>query len=71
VTRTYQATGEAVLVPPRNRWSEVGCISGEPVKSTEDETVAEGSVVAEKRGNARGAKGPYCAGILQQEGRQG
>jgi hypothetical protein len=32
-----------------------------PGKATEDERVAEGSVVAVKRGNARGAKGPYCS----------
>ena len=32
-----------------------------PGKSTEDERVAEGSVVAVKRGNACGAKGPYCS----------
>jgi len=59
-TRTRRATGEAVLVPARNRWSQVGRITGDTGKSAEDETVAAGSVVAMKRGNARGAKGPYC-----------
>ncbi len=60
VTRTCRATGEAVLVPPRNRRSKVGRITGDPGKSAEDETVAAGSVVALKRGNSRGAKGPCC-----------
>jgi hypothetical protein len=64
VTRTCRATGEAVLVPPRNRRSKVGRITGSPGKSTEDETVAAGSVVAMKRSNARGAKGPCCAYFL-------
>ncbi len=60
VTRTCRATGEAVLVPPRNRRSKVGRITGEPGKSAEDETVAAGPVVATKRSNSRGAKGPCC-----------
>jgi len=60
VTRARQATGEAVLVPPRNRRRKVGRITAMSGKSTEDETVAAGSVVAAKRGNARGAKGPCC-----------
>jgi len=70
-TRTYQATGEAVLVPSRNRWSRVGRITGNTGKSTEDETVAAGFVVAMKRGNARGAKGPCCTQFFRQEVRQG
>jgi hypothetical protein len=32
-------------------------------KSTADERVAEGSVGAEKRGKARGAKGPSCVAL--------
>jgi hypothetical protein len=40
-------------------------------KAMEDETAAAGPVVAEKRGNARGAKGPCCTCGLHQEGRQG
>ncbi len=60
MTRAYRATGETVLVPSRNRWSQVGRISGDTVKSADDETVAAGSVIAVKRGNARGAKGPCC-----------
>ena len=60
VTRACRATGETVLVPSRNRWSKVGCITGAIGKATEDETAAARSVVAGKRGNARGAKGPYC-----------
>ena len=61
VTRTCRATGEALLVPSRNRRSQVGRITGGPGKSAEDERVEDGSVVATKRGNARGAKGPYCS----------
>jgi hypothetical protein len=71
VTRTCRATGEAVLVPSRNRWSRVGRITGDTGKSAEGETVAAGSVVATKRGNARGAKGPCCRQLLRQKGRQG
>jgi hypothetical protein len=61
VTRTCRATGEALLVPPRKRRSLVGRITGAPGKSAEDERVEDGSVVARKRGNARGAKGPCCS----------
>ncbi len=60
VTRTCQATGEAVLVPSRNRRSKVDRITGTPGKSVEDETVAAGLVVAMKRGNSCGAKEPCC-----------
>lgn len=42
-----------------------------PGKSIEDQRVAEGFVVAMKRGNARGAKEPYCWHFFQQHGRQG
>jgi hypothetical protein len=59
ITRTYQATGEALLVPGRKAWSKVGCITGDPGKSTEGERVTEESVVAMKQGNACGAKGLY------------
>ncbi len=65
MTRTCQATGEAVLVPGSNVWSKVSRITGTTGKSTEDETVAAGSVVALKRGNARGAKGPCCTQLLR------
>ncbi len=71
VTRTCRATGEAVLVPPRNRRSKVGRITGDPGKSAEDETVAAGSVVAMKRSNSRGAKGPCCTRLRRQHERQG
>jgi hypothetical protein len=71
VTRTCRATGEAVLVPPRNRRSKVGRITGTTGKSTEDETVAAGSVLAMKRGNSRGAKGPCCTRFRRQYVRQG
>ena len=64
VTRTRgAATGEALLVPPRNRRSQVGRITGDPGKSAEGERVAEGPAVASRRGNARGAKGPCCSAI--------
>ena len=71
VTRTCRATGEAVLVPPRNRRSKVGRITGDPGKSVEDETVAAGSVVAMKRRNFRGAKGPCCTRFRRRHERQG
>ena len=58
VTRTYRGTGEAFLVPGRNRRSKVGRITGNTGKAAEDEKVAAGSVVAMKRSNVRGAKGP-------------
>jgi len=60
MTRTCQATGEALLAPARNRRSKVGPITGEPGKWIEGERVADGSVVAMKSGNADGAKGPCC-----------
>lgn len=60
VARTGQATGEALLAPGRNPWSKVGPITGDPGKWAEGERVAEGRVVAMRRGNARGAKAPCC-----------
>jgi hypothetical protein len=36
------------------------CITGDTGKAVDDERVAEGPVVAVKRGNARGAKRPCC-----------
>jgi hypothetical protein len=69
-TRTRRATGEALLYPRRNPRSKVDRITGAPGKSVEVKRVAEGYVVARKRGNARGAKGPCCRQFLQnQEGR--
>jgi len=55
VARACRATGETVFVPPRNWWSKVGRITGATGKAIEDETVAARLVVAERRGNARGA----------------
>ena len=52
VAREHQATGEALLVPARNCWSRVGRITEDTGKSTEDERVADGSVVAVRQGNA-------------------
>src|SRR6516162_11553778 len=70
VTRAGQATGEAVLVPPRNRWSRVGPITGETGKVADGETVADGLAVAEKGSNVRGAKEPCCQAV-PQDGRGG
>src|SRR6201988_4622832 len=67
VTRTCRATGEALLVPARNRRSKVGRITGDTGKSAEDERVAAGSVVARKRRNVRGAKGPCHLQCLQRK----
>src|SRR5207342_2008616 len=67
VTRTCQATGEALLVPAGNRRSKVGRITGQTGKSAEDKRVAAGSVVATKRRNVRGAKGPCHLQSLQHK----
>src|SRR5262249_5803829 len=64
-------TSQALLVPARNRRSKVGRITGNTGKSAEDERVAAGSVVATKRSNVRGAKGPCHLQCLQPRGRQG
>ncbi len=61
--RTRRATGEALLVPPRKRWSKRCPITSAPGKWVADERVAEGPGVARKRGNARGAKGPCCSAM--------
>ena len=37
----------------------------------EDERVSEGLIVAMKRGNVRGAKGPCCLQWFQQKGGKG
>ena len=60
-TRAHRATGEALLVPTRKGGSWVSRITGSTGKSADDERVAEGPVVALRRGNARGAKGPCCS----------
>jgi hypothetical protein len=59
-TRIHRATGEALLVPTGNGGSWVGPITGSTGKWADDERVTDGPVVAAKRGNARGAKGPCC-----------
>src|SRR5271166_3685159 len=70
VARTCRATGEALLVPARNRRSRVGRITGETGKSTEDERVAAGSAVAMKRSNVRRAKGPcHLQRLRRKEGK--
>jgi hypothetical protein len=60
VARACRATGEALLVPERNHRSKVDRITGATGKTIEGERVAEGSAVAMKRSNVRGAKGPCC-----------
>src|SRR5581483_4537986 len=70
-TRTHRATGEALLVPTGNGGSWVGRITGSTGKSADDERVADGPVVAVRRGNSRGAKGPCCSLLFQRHGRQG
>ena len=60
VTRTNQATGEALLVPGRNLWSKVDSITVNSGKWIEGERVADGFVVAMNRSNVRGAKEPCC-----------
>src|SRR4030081_3383986 len=60
VARTCRATGEDLLVPERNHRSKVDRITGTTGKTIEGEGVADGSVVAMKRRNVRGAKGPCC-----------
>src|ERR1700693_5971386 len=60
VARTCRATGEALLVPARNRRSRVDRITGSTGKSIEGERVTDGFAVAVRRGNARGAKEPCC-----------
>jgi hypothetical protein len=60
-TRTHRATGETLLVPARKGGSWVSRITGSTGKSADDERVAEGFVVATKRSNVRGAKGPCCS----------
>ena len=60
VARTCRATGEALLVPARNRRSRVDRITGSTGKSIEGGRVTDGLVVAVRRGNARGAKEPCC-----------
>src|SRR5262249_35946889 len=70
-TRTRRATGETLLVPTRKGGSWVGRITGNTGKSADDERVTDGLVVATKRSNVRGAKGPCCSTFFRQHGRQG
>jgi len=63
VARTRRATGEALLVPPRNRRRGAGPITSDPGKWVADERVADGPGVAMRRGSARGAKGPCCSAL--------
>jgi RNA-directed DNA polymerase len=67
----HRATGEALLVPSRNRRSKVHRTIGRHREVVEGERVEDGPEVARKRGNARGAKGPCCRQGFRREGRQG
>ena len=67
----HQRTTEALLVPPRNWWSKVGHITGGPGNLPEDGRVADGFVVAMNRGNARGAKEPFCGAVPRSKGEAG
>ncbi len=58
VTRTCEATGEALHAPGRNLRKETVAITDDTGTWSEGVRVADGSVVAEKSGNAGGAKGP-------------
>ena len=55
----------------RNHRSKVGRITGAPGKAIEGETVAEGSIVARKAGNAAGAKGPCWSYFVNPLGGRG
>jgi hypothetical protein len=59
VTRTCEATGEALHAPWRNPWSKTVPITDDTGKWNGGVRVADGSVVVVKPGNAGGAKGPY------------
>ena len=59
-TRAHRAPGETLLVPWRNRRSKVGRITGDPGKAAEGERAEDGPVVAMRRSNVRGARGPCC-----------
>ena len=67
-TRTLQLTGEAFLVPHRNVRSKLNYITGNTGKLVEDEKVADGFVVAMKRGNSRRAKEPCCCNSSDKMG---
>jgi hypothetical protein len=49
---------------------KVGRITGSTGKAIEVERESDGLIVAMKRSNARGAKGPWCVRCFRQEGRQ-
>ena len=71
VARTCRASGEALLVPARNRRSRVDRITGSTGKSIEGERVTDGfTPVALRRGNARGAGNPaVCKVSDHKEGK--
>jgi hypothetical protein len=60
MTRMHGATGEALLAPFVKSTEKGNRITGNTGKPGTGERVADGSVVAKKRSNVRGAKGPCC-----------
>ena len=60
MTRMHWATGEALLALFEKSAEKGTRITGNTGKSGTGERVTDGSVVAEKRSNVRGAKGPCC-----------
>src|ERR1035437_7747288 len=68
VTRTCQATGEALLVPARNHRSKVDRITGATGKSIDGERVADGSVLAMKRAMSVEQRGPAVCNFSGNQG---
>jgi len=69
-TARWQGHAEQLEKPSSSRQEIDGAryhITGGPGKLAEDERVADGSVIAKKRGNACGAKGPYCGAISRSK----
>ena len=72
VTRTRRATGEALLAPSRNRRKLGSSYNrGKPGSGATARGWPQGSVLAEKRGNSRGAKGPHPKAFFFQQRRHG
>ena len=65
VARTCRATGETVLVPRETGGARRSYNRRKPGKSIQGETVAARPIVARRRGNARGAKGPCCTRVSE------
>jgi hypothetical protein len=70
-TRTREAPGETLRVPPRKRRKQGRLYNRSPGTSTADARGTEGSVGVVKRGNARGAQDGYGSSRLRHRGRRG